>query len=92
LLGNLNSKETSATIEEGMKHISSPVLLMFGENDFIIPPKSSIEYIKENATNSALFYSTIIPGAKHSPMSENKEKTLEEILTFLEKNKKYIKK
>jgi pimeloyl-ACP methyl ester carboxylesterase len=59
------------------------LLVVFGENDYIIPPEPSVEHIKENAKKSPLIKVVLIKKAEHSPGVENEKETLKEITSFL---------
>jgi pimeloyl-ACP methyl ester carboxylesterase len=83
LLKELTDQKTLTYINEGIKDCTCPLLVIFGENDYVVPTNNSIAHFKELFTNNALFTYKIIPDAKHSPDLENYEETFKIINDFL---------
>ncbi len=83
LFFNLLKKETFAKIEQGIKEIFCPVLLLVGESDAIVPPEATSLYFKEFVSDLTCI---TIMNAKHSPSIENAIDYCRHIELFL-KNK-----
>jgi len=85
LLNEIVKEESIEDIENGLKSIQVPTLLIFGEDDDVIPPKESIEYIKSMVKPELLKVKTI-KNSKHSPNCTNANELVEDIFNFY-KNK-----
>jgi triacylglycerol lipase len=71
LLKNITSKESVDQMDLGLKTITCPTLIVFGENDYVINPTNSIEYFNEELKNNPHHIIKLIKDAKHSPDLEN---------------------
>ncbi|WP_033159659.1 alpha/beta fold hydrolase [Mycoplasmoides alvi] len=81
LFKDLTSSKTLHSVDDAYKQIKNkPVLLLFGKNDLVIPPKESINYISKYAENLIVH---ILEKSGHSPHSEEPKLYYKLILQFL---------
>jgi branched-chain amino acid transport system permease protein len=66
--------------EDGLSRISAPTLLIWGENDDVMPSKFADAYLKDIPDARLV----LIPDAGHSPHFEQPEKFTEALYTFLD--------
>lgn len=86
LLKDILSSKTTKTIEWAYWQIfDKPVLLIFGKNDVVIPPKESIHYICSAAKNIKV---VIFENSAHSPHYDEPQMYLNHILNFIKELKK----
>lgn len=86
LLKNIISAKTTQDTDWSYQQIKDkPLLLIFGKNDLLIPPKESIEYIVNHATNLEV---RIIENAGHSPHHDQPELYFAYIIDFIKRFKK----
>lgn len=81
LIFSLISPFNAKKITKGFKEIEVPTLVVYGENDNIIPADPSLNFFKETIKNVK---TEKIPDAAHTPFNENKEQSLKVVKEFLE--------
>lgn len=65
---------------EELKRVESPILLLFGLKDRIVPPESAGVFLKMKPGSNV----AIIPDSRHSPMCENPDAFNAALLSFLQ--------
>lgn len=89
LFKDIISSKTNRSIEWAYQQIKDkPVFLMFGKNDLIIPPKDTVDYISQCATNLEV---CIFENAGHSPHKDAPELYYQYLIAFLKKTNKNFK-
>lgn len=86
LFNNLLSPYVHADIAEGLMSITVEILVIFGENDDVIPAEPSIAYITNMASRCCHLTTNIIPNAKHNPHRTNLDDIMELVKIFLKNN------
>ena len=71
-------------LEEEVKHISAPTLILQGTSDLMIPPKNA-EMLADNISTSRLAF---IEGGPHMSIIEHYDKINNEILSFIDEVEK----
>ena len=74
--------EKDTTAYKNIKTIRQPTLILWGDQDELIPPKMAHRF-HEDLPNSEL---VILKGVGHVPMEERPDKSLEVVLSFLKNN------
>ncbi|WP_027120170.1 alpha/beta fold hydrolase [[Mycoplasma] testudinis] len=90
LFKNLVSAKTTRDTEWAYQQIKNkPVLLFFGKQDLVIPPKESIAYITSNASNIEV---RIFENGSHSPHNDAPDLYFKYFIDFIKRFKKQDKK
>lgn len=81
LIDRMSFFKTSNSIQK-IKNIQQPTLILWGEQDLLIPTKSAYRF-QSDLPNSTL---VILKNSGHVPMEESPERSLDSVLSFLEIN------
>lgn len=81
LIDRMSFFKTSNSIQK-IKNIQQPTLILWGEQDLLIPTKSAYRF-QSDLPNSTL---VILKNSGHVPMEESPKKSLDSVLSFLEIN------
>jgi len=81
LIDRMSFFKTSNSIQK-IKNIQQPTLILWGEQDLLIPTKSAYRF-HDDIPNSTL---VILKKSGHVPMEESPKKSLDSVLSFLEIN------